>query len=527
LSERVVPRISIVATLVILASVFYSNVSRQARWVEVPHACDWFIFLRQAQLFQQRGLIGGLDTAIRDANTRYLIEKAKSLHPTHPALMPAVGPYCHEYKERTDRLSIVSPPGTGLALSFFPPGRQERLVFITSSTIILLFLAAVVLRARSWRTPVVAGALGVLCFSGMYKFVHDWSIQPSVVLVLLAGYLAVRAFDAAANRLGLIWAILLGISIGAAADFRLANAFLAFGIAVGFGTIFLKGLRMQAVCLSAAFAAGFMVGSLPLLLANAINAGDPFTSTYGAANTQALRFDWETFRRGFEFYFIERATVAGLIAVPAIALAALALMRRKLALGGVEAALVCAATNLAASVGFFLFYVILQWYYPFPAIVFAASVAAFVFIRSEIARPPPGFAADVSFRLAAGGVLVGTIIAMLFTVSMPVSENFSRPDVHVPLPERSVVWAGISGGYFHLFLGRQAALLSAVDPPSQDALISAIARDGVRQFVVADLDSAPMVERLKQTAELRLAGSAFTYDVFEIISAPRATAPAN
>jgi hypothetical protein len=519
---------SIAATLVMLASIFYSNVSRQARWIEVPHACDWFIFLRQAQLFQQHGLISGLDTGLRDANTRYLIEKAKSLRATHPALMPAVGPYCHEYKEKTDHLSIVSPPGTGLGLSFFPAGRQERLVFTACSTIILLFLAAVVLRARSWPVPVAAGALGVLCFSGMYKFVHDWSIQPSVVLAMLAGYFAVRLFEAAANHLGPIWAILLGISVGFAADFRLANGLLAFGVAAGLGTMFLQGLRVQAVRLLAAFVAGAVIGSLPLLLANAINAGDPFTSTYGAGNTQALHFNWETFRRGFEFYFIERMTVAALIAVPTIALAALALTRRKLALGGIDSALVCAVTNLANSVGFFLFYEILQWYYPFPAIVFAASVAAFLLIRSEIAHPSAkGLAVDVPFRLAAGGALVATIIVMFFTLSIPVSENFSRPDIHVPLPERSIVWAGISGGYFYLFLGRQAALLSAVDPPSQDALISAIAQDGVPQFVVADLDSAPIVERLKQTAEVRLAGNAFTYDVFEIISAPRRNAPAN
>jgi hypothetical protein len=443
--------VSIVVALAVLAGVFYSNVSRQARWIEVPHACDWFVFLRQAQLFQQHGLIGGLDTGIRDANSRYLIEKAKSLHLTNPSWTMAVGPYCHEYKERTDRLSIVSPPGTGLALSFFPAGRQERLVFITCSTIILLFLAAVALRARSWPVPLTAGALGVFCFSGMYKFVHDWSIQPSVVLVLLAGYFAVRLFEAAASRLGLIWAILLGISIGIAADFRLANAFLVFGIAAGLGVICLEGLRLQAARLSGAFVAAVLIGCIPLMAANAINAGDPFTTTYGAGNTRALHLDWDTFRRGFAFYFIERMTISGLVAVPTIALAALAFMRRRLALSGVDGALVCAAANLAGSIGFFLFYEVLQGYYLFPAIVFAISVAAFLVIRSKIALPSvEGFAVDAPFRLAAGGVLLGTVVVMFSTLSISVSENFSHPDVHVPMPERSIVWAGNSGGYFYL-----------------------------------------------------------------------------
>jgi hypothetical protein len=512
--------LSIAAVLTLLVGIFYSNVSRQTRYIEVPHACDWFIFLRQAKLFQQNGMIGGLDTDIRDANTRYLIEKVKGLHLGDPNWTSAVGPYCHDYKEATDHLAIVSPPGTGFLLSLFPAGAQERLAFTVYSTIILLFLAAVVIGARSPPVSLAAGALGVLSFLGMYRFVHDWSIQPSVVAALFAGYLAARTFEAAAVGRGAGWAILLGLSIGVASDIRIANLLLATGVAVGLATLFIQGLRMRSVRLTVAFMAGFVVGALPLLAANAINAGDPLLTAYGTANTQALQVDWETFVSGLKFYFIEKSTVAVFLAVPVVALAVLPLARRRL-LGGAGAAWLCAATSLVVSMCFFLFYTVHQWYYPFPAIVFAASVAAFVFVRScNAIRPSAGdLATGALFRSMSGAVLFAAVIIILDTLYAPVSGDYSRPDVDIRIPDRSIIWAGITGGYFSYFLDRQAAVLSHLDAASQDTVVAAIGRDGVPQFVVDDPDNADLIARLKQSAALRPAGRAFRRDVFEIVPA--------
>jgi hypothetical protein len=516
---KVVLHLSIAAVLALLVGAFYSNVSRQTRYIEVPHACDWFIFLRQAKLFQQNGAIGGLDTGIRDANTRYLVDTVKGLHLADGNWTFAVGPYCHDYKEATDHLSIVSPPGTGFLLSLFPAGAQERLAFATYSTILLLFLAAVVLRARSPLVALAAGGLGILCFLGMYRYVHDWSIQPSVIVALFAGYLAVRTFDAANDRRGMFWAALLGLSIGIASDIRVASLLLATGVVVGLGTLFAQGRRMHSVWLTIAFTAGLLVGALPLLAANAINAGNPFVTAYGTGNTQALRFDWETFTEGLKFYFVEKSTVAAYLAVPVVALAALSLARRRLAVGGVDAALLCAATSLVVSMGFFFFYAVRQWYYPFPAIVFAASVATFLLVRSDDAarQGDRDVATGILSRWMLASMLLAAVIAILDMLTVPVSGDYSRPEVDVRIPDRSIVWAGITGGYFSYFLDRQAAVIAILDATSQDAVMTAIALDGVPQFVVDDPDNATLIARLKGVATLRLAGRAFRRDVFEIV----------
>jgi hypothetical protein len=320
---RAVVRISVIATLAVLIGIFYSNVTRQARWVEVPVDSDWFIFLRQAQLFQQRGPIGGFDTGIRDDNTRYVIEKAKSLH-----LM--VTPWGHDYKSKTDHLSLVSPPGTGLLLSFFSPGKQERSVFVACSAFILLFLAAFVITARSWMQSAAAGLLGVFSYAAMYRFVHDWSVVPSIAVTTLAGY--APSFCLLRQKIAPA-SLLLGIVIGMGADFRLGNLFLAFGVAAGLGVIFIQGARVAAILASASFVLGLAVGCAPMLLANAFNSGNPLVTTYGAPNTQAWHFDPHVFVGGLQFY-VQNGTVLALIIIPAVALAALALARRQLNLAG-------------------------------------------------------------------------------------------------------------------------------------------------------------------------------------------------
>ena len=522
MSRRIAVYASIVLALLALAGAFYCNATRAARWAEVPHACDWFIFLRQARLFQENGLVGGLDTAMRDSTTRYVIEKAKSLRLFDPAWIYAVGPYCHTYKERTDRVSIVSPPGTGFVLSLFPEGRQARLAFIAASAVILLGLAAVILAATRATVPVIAGALGFLCFAGLYRFVFDWSIPPSAVLALAGGYLTVETF--AADRAGrrALAALLLGLALGLATNVRIANLLLLAGPFAAAGLMFLRAPSRATLVPPAALVAGFVAGCIPLLAANAINAGHPLLSTYAADNTEALRLDWETVAAGLRFYFFERLTIGVIVLIAAAATLALLLLRRRLNVAGSALIALVAAVSLAATMLFLLFYTVRQHYYPFPMAVFVLSAAAFALIRSEHRR---GAAAPVTrpeFRIAAGLAVLAVVAATFRFVTMPVSPNYVRPEIDFAIPPRAVVWAGLTGGYFYFFLRRQASLIFNFLPAAQDEMIRVIARDGVPQFIVADWDTRAVIARLQESASLRRAGRAFNADVYEIVAPPAA-----
>jgi hypothetical protein len=266
-----------------------------------------------------------------------------------------------------------------------------------------------------------------------------------------------------------------------------------------------------------------------MLLANALNSGNPLVTTYGAPNTQAWHFDPSVFVAGLQFYG-RNDTVLALIVIPAVALAALALARRHWNLAGAAPALVCAAANWLFTMAFLISYGIRQAYYPVPVAVFTLSMAAFLFIRAANVRLPAsegGEAVGAPLKMILGAVVVGAAALIVGTLTFPVSRNWQHPDIDFSLPPRSVVWAGNTSGYFYVFLDRQAAVLHILDAASQDALIAAIARDGVPQYVIAEPDNKPMLDRLKETAKLRLAGEAFGYGMFEILSPPQPSAAAN
>jgi len=513
----------VLAAVLVLAGLFAGNAVREARLVEVPHACDWFIFLRQAQLFQQAGPIGGLDTAIRDSNTRYLVAKAASLHLANPNWKVSAGPYCHVYHEATDRLSIVSPPGTGLLLSLFPAGRQARLVFTTCSIAVLLSAVAAAISARRWTAVVAATALGALCLTGLSKFSADWSIPGSAVLLMLAAYSTVRTLEAPRATSAVAWAALLGLALGCAVNFRIANILMVGGVAAAYGLLLLRGAWGPAIRLSAASALAFLAGVSPTLAANALNSGNILASTYGPDNTEALRLDAKTFLDGFQFYFVQHQTDAGLILAPALAALAALIYAGRSKLDNFALMGLAAALNIVINTTFFCFYQIHQGYYPLPAAVFVSSLVAFAYIRSQNAEAlaaPPAPAVAPGVRLACALGCLVAVAAPLALLPMPLSPNYARPQIAVTLPPRSIVWSGVSAGYFHIYLGRQAAVLWNLDPDSQDRLIAAVARDGVPQYLVADVDAQDTLARLRRTATLRPAGTAFGRDVYQIILSP-------
>ena len=109
-------------------------------------------------------------------------------------------------------------------------------------------------------------------------------------------------------------------------------------------------------------------------------------------------------------------------------------------------------------------------------------------------------------------------VFFLGSITIPVSKNYISPDIDLFIPPHSVVWSDLSAGYYHLFLNRQAASLAFLDPASQEQLVLAIAEDNIPQFVVADHENGPALERLRRIIGLRRAGQAFNQEVFEIMA---------
>ena len=77
---------------------------------------------------------------------------------------------------------------------------------------------------------------------------------------------------------------LVGLLIGLSVNFRLPNLFLSSGYFLFFLVSFLMSRKIETFLQGASFGTAFLVGMAPTLLANAINAGSPFATTYGGAD---------------------------------------------------------------------------------------------------------------------------------------------------------------------------------------------------------------------------------------------------
>ena len=259
-----------------------SNVWSMSRWNEARGVYDDVCYLRQAHLFQRFGL-GGLDTNISRDDDHYLSAKLKEIgYPTWSD--PATAP-CHTSMPAAKKLVMQYPPGTGFVLALFPQGFQVVPLYVLATVVVFGFVSLGISYARSTSSILLTAAFGCLA---IYLMVNptkaSYSMAPTMVSCVLAGFFTARLFAAGLWRDRVLLAALVGLLIGLAVNFRLPNLFLSAGYFLFFLVAFLMRSKIETFLQGALFAAGFLAGVAPTLAANAINAGSPFSTTYGGAD---------------------------------------------------------------------------------------------------------------------------------------------------------------------------------------------------------------------------------------------------
>jgi len=263
--------------------VLASNVWSMSRWNEARGVYDDVCYLRQAHLFQRFGL-GGLDTSISRDDDHYLSAKLKEIgYPTWSD--PTTAP-CHTSMLAAKKLVMQYPPGTGFVLALFPQGFQVVPLYVLATVIVFGFAWLGISYARSTSSILLTAAFGCVA---IYLMVNptkaSYSMAPTMVSCVLAGFFTARLFAAGLWRDRILLAALVGFLIGLAVNFRLPNLFLSSGYFLFFLVSFLIRPKIETFLQGALFGAGFLVGVAPTLAANAINAGSLFSTTYGGADT--------------------------------------------------------------------------------------------------------------------------------------------------------------------------------------------------------------------------------------------------
>jgi len=337
---------------VLFLAVLASNILAISRWNESRGVYDDVCYLRQAHLFQRFGL-AGFDSDISRDDDRYLAGKLRDIgfaRWNEPKMAP-----CHTPIEKTGKFVLQYPPGTGAALALFPAGFQVIPLYVVANLVALVFSLIAVFRASSPAALTVSAIFG---FAAIYLMINptkaSYSMAPTMMVCALAGFLSAKLFASVAWRERLLLAMAVGLLLGLAATFRLPNLFLSAGYCLFFLGAFLLARSKQTFLEGASFGFAFLIGIAPTLAANWINAGSPFTTTYGGQDVAPPGIDLAVLRSylvDLQFFLLLTAIgwTAGIWRWP-----------------GTRQAVLVVAANLAVNIAFFMTHPIFTPYYTVP-----------------------------------------------------------------------------------------------------------------------------------------------------------------
>ena len=188
--------------------------------------------------------------------------------------MPATNKYVMQY-----------PPGTGFVLALFPAGFQVIPLYVLANVIDLRLCAArdclCARRRPRWHWPRVRLRRDLSDDQSDQGELFDGADHDG----LRARRLSHRQAVCGGSRgIGLLLIALIGLLIGLSVNFRLPNLLLSAAISCSSLGAFLLARSRETFLQGAAFGIAFLIGMAPTLIANAINAGSPFATTYGGVD---------------------------------------------------------------------------------------------------------------------------------------------------------------------------------------------------------------------------------------------------
>jgi hypothetical protein len=261
--------------------VLVSNIWSISGWIEARGVYDDICYLRQAHLFERFGL-GGIDTNIAFDDDHYLKNKMKEIGYAEwndVKRMP-----CHTFIPAADKYVMQYPPGTGFTLALFPSGFQVIPLYVLTSVVAVGFAFIALARASTFYLLTLVAAFGD---AAIYLMINptkaSYSMAPTMMVCALVGFLTAKLFNCQPRHRFALWA-LVGFLIGLSVNFRLPNLFLAAGYCLYLAGAFLLARSKETFLQGASFGIAFLIGIAPTLIANAINAGSPFSTTYSSVD---------------------------------------------------------------------------------------------------------------------------------------------------------------------------------------------------------------------------------------------------
>lgn len=363
------------ACLMLLAS----NIWAMRHWSERRGVADDLCYLRQAHLFQTSGL-RGLDTDIAldtDGYFRTIVSEAG-----HPDWDQPDNSICHIKMAATDKRVIQYPPGPGFLLALFPEGFQVVPLYAASTALVLVMAMIAIACAGSRAAVLSAAAFGLMALYFMINPAKaSYSIPPTMVISAAAGFLTAKCFELRDPRIRLVTIATLGLLLGLSVNLRIPNLLLSAGYFGFFAIMFVMARDLTSLVQGIVFGLAYLIGLVPTLAANAINAGSPLKTTYGGQDVVPPDF---SFRITGDYI----RDLQGLLIIVAMVWAAAAAYRRTA--NDIKPVVVITAVNLAANLAFFLSHPIFTPYYLMPTAMLSLWSLLFGYLSSDRRSAPAG-----------------------------------------------------------------------------------------------------------------------------------------
>jgi hypothetical protein len=362
-------------------TVLVSNIWSISGWIEARGVYDDICYLRQAHLFERFGL-RGIDTNIVLDDDQYFRGRLQAIG--FPEWNDVKRFPCHTWIPDAGKHVLQYPPGTGFILALFPAGFQVIPLHVLTSVVAVGFSLIALTYASTFYRLLLVTAFGD---SAIYLMINptkaSYSVAPTMMICALAGFLTAKLFKAEPRHQVSLWA-LVGFLIGLSVNFRLPNLFLAAGYCLYLAGAFLLVRSRETFLQGLAFGVAFLIGIMPTLIANTINAGSPFATTYGSVDAVSPELNSDILLR----YLVDIQFTLLAIAVAWTAL----LWRAGRGRAGQVAVLV--AVNLAVNLIFFMTHPIFTPYYIIPIDMLSLWTLLFATLglRADKSAPQPASA---------------------------------------------------------------------------------------------------------------------------------------
>ena len=482
------------------------------------YGCDSYGYLRQAELFSQKGPVGGLDTAIESENAEFLIGIASQINTNVSRWSEMIAPNCHHYKPANHKIILQYPPGTGFVLSLLPSGRELEALSLLLVLSIVFWWGLLNLRQRGLAVFFISTASAILLLATVVQFqVPSYSVP---LTILMLAWLAMLLFEIryVLTFKNLVLAVFIGLLVGTLLAVRIASIIVLPAIAAIVLCKIIEAIEQKKFSSTVLLAgvSSFACALLPLMVANWVNAGSPFESTYNDYDKKISFGNSELLLNNLSYYLIENRAAA--LSILASSVLALVLTQAKTYRSAEYRIALALVVVFIADLLFLSMKMVAIDYYFLPTAAFSLYSGLLLYAGGhKVLTKPPSSAAQH---------IVSAFVFLLLAVGVYKFQITSKVAIDIVAPPEilrpeSIVYADNSGGALSHYKQKYTAKIDFGNHCMREQLITRVQAAERTQYFVND--SAKMTETIEAIGTERFkkigtfSSQHFKFDVLQLL----------